>query len=47
MLKAMEMALKASWIEPDVLEGGKSIDFVSLLVLMRSGTWVPPGAAFP
>ena len=24
-----------------------SIDFVSLLVLMRSGTWVPPGAAFP
>ena len=25
MLKAMEMALKASWIEPDVLEGGKSM----------------------
>ena len=106
MLKAMEMALKASWIEPDVLEGGKSMseirvkeneslesalrrfkrscakegviaevkkrehyvspslkrkqkseaarknkrkfyDFVSLLVLMRSGTWVPPGPAFP
>ena len=22
MLKAMEMALKASWIEPDVLEEG-------------------------
>ena len=102
MLKAMEMALKASWIEPDVLEGGKSMSeirvkeneslesalrrfkrscakegviaevkkrehYVSpslkrkqkseaarknkrkalLLVLMRSGTWVPPGAAFP
>ena len=25
MLKAMEMALKASWIEPDVWEGGKSM----------------------
>ena len=25
MLKAMEMALKASRIEPDVLEGGKSM----------------------
>ena len=25
MLKAMEMALKASWIEPDVLEGGESM----------------------
>ena len=25
MLKAMEMALKASWIEPEVLEGGKSM----------------------
>lgn len=25
MLKAMEMALKASWIEPDVLEVGKSM----------------------
>ena len=30
MLKAMEMALKASRIEPDVLEGGKSMSEIGV-----------------